>query len=90
MNQFEIAVRPIRSRSQSGKKMRRSVISRRISQKDMRYLKDDICDSVCYDFENVHSTVRENIKYEVKNHEQICVVRRIDAPERECHGGKDS
>lgn len=39
--------------------------------KEYEVLRDDICDSVCYDFENVHPTVREDIKYELQNHEEI-------------------
>lgn len=39
--------------------------------KEYEVLKDDICDSVRYDFENVHPTVREDIKYELQNHEEI-------------------
>lgn len=39
--------------------------------KEYEVLRDDICDSVRYDFENAHPTVREDIKYELQNHEEI-------------------
>lgn len=39
--------------------------------KEYEVLRDGICDSVRYDFENAHPTVREDIKYELQNHEEI-------------------